>query len=77
MSTTAPAIVELLRRGGFVWREPGYWALEPIDGLELALQPQVLNAGDFLLQWYSRRRPLIGTELLVDVKPRPAPDSGA
>lgn len=77
MSTTTPAIAELLRRVGFTWRDPGYWGLDVTGGLELALQPQILNAGDYQLQLYSRGVSVLRDELLVDVKLRPAPDTGA
>lgn len=70
MSLQVGPIPELLRALGFVWREPGYWSLKR-GGLELALEPQVLNAGAYKLQLYELGGGWIDGELLVDVKPRP------
>jgi hypothetical protein len=74
VSSIAEAIrtLELLTAAGFKWELPGYYSLRAGD-VELALEPQVLNAGDFKLQLYDRRRePLLTLEVLVDVKPRPS-----
>lgn len=60
----------LLRLAGFEWVEPGYWSVRERH-VELALEPQVLNAGEYKLQLYGDRMPLLAVEVLVDVKSRP------
>lgn len=65
-------VLDLLTEAGFAWELPGYYSLRAGD-LELALEPQVLNAGDFKLQLYDRRREqLLRCEVLVTVMPRPS-----
>lgn len=64
-------VVGLLVGLGFDWTEPGYWSLRADRGIELALEPQLLNAGAYKLQVYIGRLPLVDGEVLVDVKPRP------
>lgn len=75
---TPPAIAALLERAGFTWTEPGYWSVKiPAPSydaydVELALEPQVLNAGDWKLSLYVDGEQQLDVEVLVDVNPRPS-----
>lgn len=62
---------ELLRAAGFRWH-PGfsYWSRE-VGDVEVTLEPQVMNAGQFKLGIYRLQEAQLGVEVLVDVKPRP------
>ncbi len=63
-------VAGVLAAAGFEWAEPGYFSLDGGD-LELALEPQVLNAGDLKLQLYRGHEPTIACDVLANVKPRP------